>query len=327
MRASLLLIVLATIATLATLASVATPASAHGYPAKPIRLVVPYPAGGVADVVARLLSARMAKSMGQPIVVENRPGAAGTIGAAVAAQATPDGYTLLLMSSSLTVAPSMYTNLTWDPLRSFAAVALVGAIPSVIVVHPSVPSTSLKEFVAYAKARPGVLNFGSAGAGSIIHLAMEMLQQRAGIQLIHIPYKGQPEALIGLLTGDNQVMALTSALAKPPIEAGQIRALAVTSKVRSTALPNVPTVVESGFPDYEETTWFGFATPAGTSPAIIARLNSEIVTAMKDPNIEGTLRALGAELSPGSPQEFQSFLDADVKRWSSVIKQAGIKGK
>jgi tripartite-type tricarboxylate transporter receptor subunit TctC len=294
------------------------------YPNRPLRVVVPFPAGGVVDIIARTLGDKMAASLGQPMVVENRVGAVGSIGTAAVAQAAPDGYTLLVASPSHTVNVSLYPKLTWHPLRNFAPIAMVGEIPNVILVHPSVPAKTLAEFVAYAKARPGALNFATAGSGSTIHLAAEMLQQVSGMRLTHIPYKGQPEALTALLAGDVQMMPLTLALAKPRIESGQVRALAVTSKQRIPGI-DLPTVAESGYPTYEVSTWFGYLAPAGTPEPIINRLNKEIRDALADPDVQKKLRGLGMELNSGSPQEFRAFLEADVERWAKVIKEAGIK--
>jgi len=300
-------------------------AQAQPFPSKPIHVIVPYPAGGVVDVIARSVGERMTQTTGQPNVVENKVGAAGSIGTEVVARAAPDGYTLVVASPSHTVNISLYSKLPWHPLTSFAPVAMVGVIPNVILVHPSVPARTLAEFIAYAKARPGQLNYASAGAGSSIHLAAELLEQMAQIRLVHIPYKGQPEAVTALITGEVSMMPLTMALAKARIQAGQARALAVTTPKRSSTLPDLPTVAESGYPDYEVSTWFGYLAPAGTPPDIVARLNSEINAALKYPEVQKRLVALGAELDPGTPQDFAKFLEADMTRWARVIKQAGIK--
>jgi tripartite-type tricarboxylate transporter receptor subunit TctC len=302
-----------------------TTAYAQTFPTKPIKVIVPYSAGGVVDVIARSVGDRMGQSMGQPSVIENRVGAAGGVGTEAVARSAPDGYTLVVASPSHTVNISLYSKLSWHPLTSFAPVAMVGVIPNVILVHPSIPSKTLAEFVAYAKARPGKLNFASAGAGSSVHLAAELLKQVAQIDLVHIPYKGQPEAVTALITGDVAMMPLTMALAKARIQSGQARPLAVTTPKRSPALPDMPTVAESGYPGYEVSTWFGYLAPAGTPPEIVNRLNAEINAALKSPEVEKKLVALGAELDPGTPQAFGKFLEADMARWAKVIKQAGIK--
>ncbi len=307
------------------LAAAGAAAQAQGYPSKPIRVVVPYPAGGVVDVIARSVGERMAQTIGQPSVVENKVGAAGSIGTEAVARSAPDGYTLVVASPSHTVNISLYSKLPWHPLKSFAPVAMVGVIPNVILVHPSVPAKTLAEFIAYAKARPGQINYASAGAGSSVHLAAELLEQMAQIKLVHIPYKGQPEAVTALITGEVSMMPLTMALAKARVQAGQARPLAVTTPKRSSALPDLPTVAESGYPGYEVSTWFGYLAPAGTPPEIVGKLNAEINAALKHPDVQKKLVALGAELDPGTPQAFGKFLEADMNRWATVIRQAGIK--
>ena len=314
-------------ATLAALPIVffAATAQAQSFPAKPIRIIVPYPAGGVVDVIARAVADRMSQTLGQPSVIENRVGAAGSIGTETVARAAPDGYTLVLASPSHTVNISLYSKLSWHPLTSFAPVAMVGVIPNVILVNPAVPAKTLAEFVAYAKARPGKLNYASAGAGSSLHLAAELLGQMAQIDLVHIPYKGQPEAVTALIAGDVAMMPLTMALAKTRIQAGQARPLAVTTAKRSAALPDMPTVAESGYPAYEVSTWFGYLAPAGTPNEIVSRLNAEIGAALKHAEVDKKLVNLGAELDVGSPQAFRTFLEADMARWARVIRQAGIK--
>lgn len=300
-------------------------ASAQSFPSKPIKIVVPYPAGGVVDVIARVVGERMAQTLGQPNVIENRIGAAGAIGTEAVARAAPDGHTLVLASPSHTTNISLYSKLTWHPLNSFAAVAMVGVIPNVILVHPSVPAKTLAEFVAYARARPGKLNYASAGAGSSVHLAAELFGQMAQIDLVHIAYKGQPEAVTALIAGDVAMLPLTMALAKVRIQSGQARALAVTTPKRSAALPESPTVSESGYPGFEVSTWFGYLAPAGTPADIVSRLNAEINMALKHAEVEKKLIGLGAELDAGTPQAFRTFLETDMARWAKVIRQAGIK--
>ena len=306
-------------------AAVCPLAQAQSFPSKPIKIIVPYSAGGVVDVIARSVGERMTQTTGQPNVIENRVGAAGGIGTEAVARSAPDGYTLVVASPSHTTNISLYQKLTWHPLTSFAPVALIGVIPNVILVHPSVPAKTLAEFVAHAKARPGQLNYASAGAGSSVHLAAELLEQMAQIKLVHIPYKGQPEAVTALITGEVSMMPLTMALAKVRIQSGQARPLAVTTPRRSAALPDMPTVAESGYPGYEVSTWFGYLAPAGTPVDVVTRLNAEINAALRHPEVQNKLAALGAELDPGTPQAFGKFLEADMKRWASVIKQAGIK--
>jgi tripartite-type tricarboxylate transporter receptor subunit TctC len=298
---------------------------AQPYPSKPIRVIVPYPPGGVVDVIARSVGERMTQTIGQPSVIENRVGAASAIGTELVARAAPDGYTLIVASPAHTTNISLNSKLTWHPIRSFAPVAMVGVIPNAILVHPSMPAKTLAEFISHAKANPGKINYASAGAGSSVHLAAELLQQMAQIKMVHIPYKGQPEAVTALITGEVSMMPLTMALAKARVQAGQARALAVTTPKRSSALPDLPTVAESGYPGYEVSTWFGYLAPAGTPPEVVNKLNAEINAALKHPDVEKRLVALGAELDPGTPQAFGAYLEADMTRWARVIKQAGIK--
>lgn len=300
-------------------------AQAQPFPSKPLKVVVPYPAGGVVDVIARAIGEPLSQALGQPVVVENRTGAASNIGTEAVARAPADGHTLVLASPAHTVNVSLYPRLSWHPIKSFAPVAMVGVIPNVIVVHPSVPVKSLQELVAYAKARPGQLNYASAGSGSSIHLAAEMLKQMAGIFVLHIPYRGQPEAVTAIITGEVQMMALTMALAKARIQSGQMRGLAVTSSARSPAMPDLPTVAESGYPGFEVATWFAYLAPAGTPADAVARLNAEINAAMKQPAVATRLQNVGAELRPGTPRDLGAFLETDIERWAKVIKQAGVK--
>ncbi|MBL8381323.1 MAG: tripartite tricarboxylate transporter substrate binding protein [Burkholderiales bacterium] len=304
---------------------IAAGAFAQAFPSRPVRVVVPYPAGGVVDIIARSVGERAAATLGQPVVVENRTGAASNIGTEAVAQSAPDGHTLVLASPAHTVNMSLYPKLTWHPLKSFEPVIMVGVIPNVLVVHPSVPAKSVAELIALAKARPGQLNYASAGAGSSVHLATEMLKQAAGVFILHIPYRGQPEATTAMVAGEVQMMALTMALAKPRIESGQLRGLAVTTGKRSTAMPELPTIAESGYPGFDVSTWFAFLAPAGTPAPVVQRLNTDLGAAIRHAEVEKRLRAAGAELNPGTPQELKRFLESDVERWAKVIRQAGIK--
>ena len=307
------------------LLAVAAAAHAQPFPSKPIRIIAPYPPGGVVDVIARSVGERMTATLGQPSVIENRVGAASAIGTELVARAAPDGYTLVVASPAHTTNISLNPKLSWHPIKSFAPVAMVGVIPNAILVHPSMPAKTLAEFINHVKANPGKINYASAGAGSSVHLAAELLEQMAQIKMVHIPYKGQPEAVTALVTGEVQMMPLTMALAKARVQAGQVRALAVTTPKRSSALPELPTVAESGYPGYEVSTWFGYLAPAGTPPEIVNKLNTEINAALKHPDVEKRLVALGAELDPGTPAAFGKYLEADMTRWARVIKQAGIK--
>lgn len=301
-------------------------ALAQNYPAKPITVVAPYPAGGTADVVVRVMADRLREILGQPIVIENRVGAAGSIGTTYVARAPADGYTLLIASQSHTANPSLYANLPWDALKSFSPIMLVGVIPNVVTVHSSSPYKTLGEFVAYAKTQPpGKLNYGSSGIGTSIHLTAEMLKQAAKINLTQIPYKSDSEAFGALKMGDVAMAPLGLAFAKPWVDSGEIRALAVTTQKRSRLLPNVPTAAESGFPEFDVRPWYAFLAPAGTPEAIVSKLNAAIGTALKSPDVESKLLALGIDLDPGTPEDLAKFLRSDASRWEKLIKQAGIK--
>lgn len=303
----------------------ATGALAQSFPSRMITVVVPYPAGGTADVVARIIIERVRESLGQPIVVENRTGAAGVIGTTLVSRAPADGYTLLMASQSHTANPSLYRNISWDPVKSFAPIALVGVIPNVLAVHKSSPFNTLQEFVAYAKARPGKLNYSSGGVGTSLHLTGEMLKQAAGIDLVHVPYKSDAEGFSALRAGDVSISPFGIANVKPWIDAGEIRALAMSSRKRAQMLPNVPTAAESGFPSLEVNPWYAFLAPAGTPTAVTAKLNSAIVAAMRSPEVQAKLVGLGMELEPGTPENLEQFLRADTDRWSKLIKAADIR--
>jgi len=310
-----------------TLSLLAVTGAAHGqtYPSRTISVVVPYPAGGTADVVGRILVERLRESLGQTIVIDNRTGAAGSIGTTHVARAAPDGYTLLVASQSHTANPSLYANVPWDPVKSFAPVMLVGVIPNVLAVHKSSPFKTLGEFVAYAKTRPGQLNYSSGGVGTSLHLTGEMLKQAAGINLTHIPYKTDQEGFTALRSGDVAISPLGVAQIKPWVDSGELRPLAVSTPKRSRLLPNVPTAAEAGFPEIEVRPWYAFLAPAGTPDAVVAKLNAALREALKSPEVESKLLGLGLELEPGSPEDAATFLRTDAARWSKLIKRAGIR--
>lgn len=295
------------------------------YPSRPIKLVVPFPAAGVVDLIARPLAARLGEELGQPVVVENKVGAGGRIGTAEAMKAAPDGYTLLLTGSPLTIDPSVYTAAKWNATSDFEAIALLGEIPNAIVVSDKSPFRTLSQLVAAAKAKPGALNFSSLGAGTVTHLAMELLQQASGIQLTPISYGGNPAAQLALLRGDIQVMATSVALLKGTGEAGGLRPLAVTSTRRVQRFPDVPTVAELGFAGYEAVTWYGVFAPGGTPPEVVARLNAAISAAVHSPAVHKSLTWAGMEIRTTKPAEFVTYLREDQKRWAQVLQAAGIK--
>src|SRR5713101_8206380 len=293
-------------------ASVAAAAALAQYPAKPIRLIVPFAAGGGNDSVARLVGKRLSDSLGQPLVVDNRPGAGGVLGADLAAKAAPDGYTLFLGGvGSHAINPNLSDSLPYDPITDFAPVALLAQAPLVLVVHPSVPAESFKAFVALARSRPGQLNYASNGNGSSSHLAAVMFDSMAGVDMVHVPYKGLSPALTDLLSGRVQLMFSSVVAILPHIRAEKLRGLAVTGSRRLPSMPDLPTIAESGLPDYEASSWYGVLAPAGTPKEIIARLNAETVKALDRPGVKSSLLAEGAEPIGGTPEQFAAHIKSE----------------
>jgi tripartite-type tricarboxylate transporter receptor subunit TctC len=299
----------------------------QAWPTHPIKIVVPYPAGGPTDVLARLVADRLSPLLGQSIIVENRPGGAGgTVGAKVVSSAEPDGYTLLISQvGALTISPSIYQGPDADVSKSFAPVALVAVSPQILAVTPSLPVSSVAELIAYAKASPGKVNFGSAGVGSQPHVLGELLKLVADIKLTHIPYRGSAPAITDLLGGQIQMMFDTPVVFLSHIQAGRLRPLAITSPARSPQLPDVPTMIESGLPRLQANLWSGLLAPAGTPAAVVARLNAAFNAAMNTPETRASLQKLGAAPNAMSPEEFARFLAAETRRWSTVVAEAGIK--
>ena len=303
----------------------AATATAQTYPNKPVRLVVPFPPGGVADLIARPLAEKLSGTLGQPVVVDNRGGATGTIGAAAVATAPADGYTLLLgTTNEIAMSPTLYKSLPYDPTKAFAAVAVVAEFPNVLVVGPSVKANSLKELIALAKATPGKLTFASSGAGSTNHLTAELFKSIAGVEVIHVPYKGGGPALNDLLGGHVDAMFATLPSAIAHIKAGKLKALAVTGERRSRALPDVPTATEAGAPGLVVTTWNGILAPAGTPPAVLERLQRDVTAAANSPEIKERYASVGAESMTLTSEQFANTIQKDYARWAQVIKQAGI---
>jgi tripartite-type tricarboxylate transporter receptor subunit TctC len=301
-------------------------AAAQDYPTKPIRIVVGFPPGGGVDIVARQIGAEMQKTLGQPIVIENRPGAGGSIGAEFVAKSAADGYTLLMGNTgSLTINPSLYPKLGYDTQRDFAPVGLISTSPLVVAVNPSLPAKSLGEFLALAKKRPGETNFGTGGNGSIAHLTVELLKARTNVDMTHVPYKGGTPAVTDVVAGQLQMVVEGVPLVAPFVQQKKLRALVVTSAKRSPALPDVPTVVEAGFPDLVSTAWYGIVAPAGTPPAIVARLNQSIGTALGNPGFRENLNRQGSEAAGGTPGQFGDFLKQELARWSKAVKVSGAK--
>jgi tripartite-type tricarboxylate transporter receptor subunit TctC len=301
-------------------------ATAQNYPGKALRIIVPQSAGGSTDLVARPLAQKLADALGQSVVVDNRPGAGSVIGTDLVAKAAPDGYTLLAVAASVTMSPSLY-KLPFDPVRDLAPISQLTALPNILVVHPSLPVTSVGEFIALAKSRPGQLNFGSSGVATGTHLSMELLMYMTGIKLVHIPYKGGSLNVNALIGGETQANFSTISTALPHVKSGRLRALAVSSAKRAAAAPDVPTIAESGVKGDDYTSWIGLLAPAKTAHAIIARLNAEAVKAIHTSDIKAILAVEASEPVGSTPAEFDAVIKAEVTRWMKVVKAAGIKGE
>lgn len=313
-------------ATLSILSGLAPLAASAQYPSKPIRLIVPLPPGGPVDNVGRIIAQQLSEGLGQPVVVENRPGAAGTVGAEAAAKSPSDGYTLLLGSTgTLASAPSLNPNLGYDPVRSFAPISLLASGPYLVVVHSSVPANSLRELIEFARSRPGQLNFGSAGTGNPLHIAGEMFKTAAGVNLVHVPYKGAAPALTDLIAGRIQIMIANAENFSPAIQTGKIRVLAVAGPKRLPQLQNVPTAAEAGLPDYEVSSWFGLLAPRGTPGDIVRRLNAEVSRALAMKEVQDSLLNRGLEPAGGSPEQFSAFIGSESAKWSRAVKASGAK--
>lgn len=305
----------------------ATTCASAAYPDHPIRLVVPYPAGGAADTVARIIAAPLGTKLGQTIVVDNRPGASGVIGAGAVAKAAPDGYTLLLDATAHSVNPSLQPKLPYDTAKDFAPISLVVLVPNLLVVPPSSPFNSPKDIVARAKATPGKLTYASAGSGTAQHLAAELFRQQSGLNMLHVPYKGGAPALSDLMGGQVDMMFSNMAASYPLVSGKKLKVLATTGAKRSPALPDVPTIAESGLPGYQVYEWNGLFAPAGTSVDIIDKINKATIEVLTQPAVKERLAAIGAEASGDKPQEFRKFLDAEREKWATVIKQGNIRAE
>jgi tripartite-type tricarboxylate transporter receptor subunit TctC len=300
-------------------------ANAQTYPDKPIKLIVPYPPGGPVDAMARFVAQPLSVRLGQSVVVDNRPGAGGTLAARAAASAEPDGYTLLLGSSgSLAIAPALYANLDYNPFKSFAPIATVSSLPNLMVVTPEIPARTVPEFIAYAKAHPGKLNYG-ASLATPPHLLSALFAAEAGIDVVYIPYKGSAPSVTDLLGGRTQWTVDGLTILYPLVKQGKLRALAIATSQHWPELPDVPTLVECGFPDFTLEAWTGVVAPAGTPAPIIDKLNAAINADLRTPELEAGLHALGAVLKTGSPQDFAAFLADQVPRWAKAVKVAGVK--
>ena len=298
--------------------------AADTYPSRPIRMIVAYPPGGGTDQVGRVMADQLTTTLGQNVVVDNRGGATGNIGTELAARAVPDGYTLLMGN----VAPnavnvSLFKKLGFDPVKDFAPVSLVAITPNILVAHPSIPVKTIKELIAYAKAKPGTLNFPSAGVGSSSHLAGELLKSLAGISMVHVPFKGGGPALIAVIAGEVQIMFATMPAAMPHVKSGKVKPVAVTTGKRSQAMPELPTIAESGVKGYDASTWYGLLAPARTPQAIITRLHGDTVKILAGPTRQ-RLEVQGFEPEGGTPAEFTAYIKSEIIKWAKVIKDAGI---
>ena len=309
----------------ATLLCAVPGATAQSYPVKSIRVISGFPPGSGADITARVIGARLGDALGQQVVVDNRPGAGSNIAAEIAVKSPADGYTLFIGTVANTINATLYSKLPFDFARDFAPVALTTAAPNVLVVHPSVPAKSVKELIALARSRPGQLNFASAGTGTAPHLSGELFNAMAGVRMVHIPYKGSPPAVTDLLAGEVALMFSPSSTVLPHVKIGRLRALAVTTATRLPSLPELPTVAESGLKGYETLTWFGFVAPARTPPAVVTRLNAEIVKVLALPDVRNLFAAQGIETLGGTPNHFASYIRDEIAKWAKVIRLSGAK--
>ena len=302
------------------------PAAAQAFPNKPVRLVVPFPPGGPLDTVGRALAQKLTEAWGQSVIVDNRPGAGGNIGADLVAKAAPDGYTVVMGAlSTHAVNPSLYAKMPYDAMKDFAPITLVAITPNVLVVNPSLPVNSVRELIAYAKANPGKLAFGSGSNGSAGHLAGELFKADTGTDLLHVPFKGAAPAMQALLSGDIQLMFDNLASASAQVKAGKLKALAVTTARRSPLAPDLPTMAESGVPGFDISTWFGLLAPAGTPPEIVGRWNAEVGRILRTPEMRERLTAMGAEPAPDTPAEFAQFIASEAAKYARIVKVSGAK--
>ncbi|MEI2415403.1 tripartite tricarboxylate transporter substrate binding protein [Orrella sp. JC864] len=307
-------------------AFLSSPAAAgQDFPNRPVTVIVPYPPGQASDLIMRLISAKAAKSLGQPVVVENRAGASGNIGTDVGARAPKDGYTLTLATAALPISANTYDNLPFDLRKDFAPVLLMTAMPLVLVTAPESGLRDVKTLVEQARARPGAITFASSGPGTSHHLTGELFKARSGLDMLHVPYKGSSPAHVDLMGGRVDVMFDNIVAVRNNVREGKLRALAVTSPQRSPSLPDVPTLREAGYEDMDTQAWFGLLVPAGTPEPAIARLNEAFAQALSDPDIQSRLADMGARVTPGTPQAFGQFIEAEIEKWRPVVERAGIK--
>ena len=302
-----------------------TCAFAAAYPDKPVRMVVPFPPGGGTDVVARAIALKLTEQWGQSVVVDNRPGAASMVGTEMLARAVPDGYTLGFVSMSHTINPSIYKKLPFDPIADFSPVALAATAPNVLVVNPGVGAKSVAELVQIAKARPGKLNFPSSGNGGVSHLSMEMFRYAAGIDIVHVPYRGAGPALTALLANETQLMMATTPVALPQMKAGRLIALATTGLKRSSLAPEIPTVAEAGYPGFEADTWYGMLAPAKVPPALVNQANAAVTKMLTQADFKERLAHEGAQPAGGTPAQFATHIKSEIEKWAKIVRMARVK--
>ena len=315
----------AAVVALPALGAQSAPATTN-YPTKPIRLVITYPPGGNTDLVGRAIGQKLTETWGQQVIVDNRGGAGGVLGTVIAKQAAADGYTLLLgTSAGMVLNPLLMSKVPYDPLHDFAPVSLVIVLPQLLVVHPGLAARSIKEFITLAKAKPGQLNFGSSGVGTPNHLGGEMLKAMAGINIVHVPYKGGAASITDLIAGQVQLVISSAPSVVPHVRSNRLRAIAIGSARRTPALPEVPTVAESGVPGYEYTTWYGIFVPAKTPPAIVTKLNAEIVRMLAEPQLSQRFQSQGGDPSSSTPAQLTAYMKQETERWARVIKTANIR--
>ena len=306
------------------LAQTPVPGGGKGYPAKPIRLVVPFPAGASSDIVGRMLGQKMTEQLGEQIIADNRAGAGGNLGIAVAAKSPPDGYTILIATASIAVSPSLYVNPGYDALKDLVPIARLTNIPNILLVHPSVPAKTLRQFINLARSRPGKLNFGSGGAGTTNHLANELLKHLEKIDIVHVPYKGVTQAMTAMMGGEVDEVVMPVSTAIPQIRAGKVRALAVLTEQRVSALPDIPTGIEAGVPGFTMPLWYGMFAPAATPRPIVTRLSAELTKALESADIRERLAALGVDPWPGTAEQLAELLRADINRYGTIVRMAGL---